>query len=225
MSAVAHHDHHDDHHELHNPMEPTRKEQIRMNRMGLWMFCLSEAFLFFAILAARFYLWRDADGAAIRPYLEQGPALAFTVVLLLSSYFMNRAEVAIANDDKKTFSFGMLMTAGLGLVFLLGVIFVEWGLMLPEPHLPVNGGAFAAVFYAMTGMHAIHVVTGVILILIVWNNGRKGLYDSKEHWAVEACAIYWHYVDLVWVFFYPAIYLIGYAVKVPHHSAIISFFM
>lgn len=213
MSAVAHHDDH----ELHNPMEPTRQEQIRMNRMGLWMFCLSEAFLFFAILAARFYLWRDADMGMIRPELEQEPALIFTVVLLVSSYFMNRAEVAIANDDHKTFSSSMLITAALGFVFLLGVIFVEWGLMLEHPHILVTDGAFAAIFFAMTGMHAIHVITGIALILIMWNNGRKGLYTKDDHWGVEACAIYWHYVDLVWVFFYPAIYLIGTAVHIPGH--------
>ena len=210
MSAAAHH--HDDH-ELHNPMEPTRSEQIRMNRMGLWMFCLSEAFLFFAILAARFYLWRDPmTGITIRPELEQNPALLFTAILLASSYFMNRAEVAIAHDDRKTFSSSMLITAGLGTVFLLGVVLYEWGLALPHPHILPTDGAFGAVFFAMTGMHAIHVISGIIMILIMWNNGRKGLYDSKDHWGVEACAIYWHYVDLVWVFFYPAIYLIGTAV-------------
>jgi cytochrome c oxidase subunit III len=67
----------------------------------------------------------------------------------------------------------------------------------------------AAIFFAMTGMHALHVLSGLVLILIVWNNGRKGLYTPERHWAVEATAIYWHYVDLVWVFFYPALYLIG----------------
>jgi cytochrome c oxidase subunit 3 len=69
------------------------------------------------------------------------------------------------------------------------------------------------VLYGMTGMHALHVLSGIVFILIVWNNGRNGHYNSERHWGVEACAIYWHYVDLVWVFFYPAIYLMG---KVVH---------
>jgi len=56
-------------------------------------------------------------------------------------------------------------------------------------------------------------LSGIVFILIVWNNGRNGHYNSERHWGVEACAIYWHYVDLVWVFFYPAIYLMG---KVVH---------
>ena len=69
-----------------------------------------------------------------------------------------------------------------------------------------------AVFFAMTGMHALHVLSGVILMLIVWTLGRKGQFSSERHWGVEAAAIWWHYVDLVWVFYYPALYLIGTAV-------------
>lgn len=210
MSAVTHHDH-----ELHNPQEPTWQEQLVMNRFGLWVFCFSESFLFIALLAARFYLWRDETGL-IRPDLEQVPALVATIILLVSSWFMNRAEVAIGKGDMKNFNIGMWMTAILGTVFLLTVVFVEWGIGNPEPHILVSDGAFGAVFFGMTGMHAIHVITGIILILIVWNNGRKGLYTNEQHWGVEACAIYWHYVDLVWVFFYPALYLIGQAIHYSH---------
>ena len=61
----------------------------------------------------------------------------------------------------------------------------------------------------MTGMHAFHVLTGVIFLLIVFNNARKGLYSEEKHWAVEASTVYWHFVDVVWIFFYPALYLIG----------------
>ena len=212
MSAIAREQH--EHHELHNPMEPTRTEQIKMNRMGLWLFILSESFLFLALFAIRFYLWRDPDMGLIRPDLEQGPALIFTVVLLISSFFMNRAEVAIAHDKKGQFNFSMLMTALFGLIFLFGVVLVEWGLG-GDPHLFPRDGAFGGVFFAMTGMHALHVIMGVVLVLIVWNNGRKGVYTAEAHWGVEACAIFWHYVDLVWVFFYPALYLIGTAVHLP----------
>ena len=215
MSAVAHG--HDDHHgELHNPMEPTRQEQIVMNRFGLWLFCFSEVFLFAALLAARFYLWRDPDIGALRPYLPQAPALIFTCVLLVSSFFMNRAEVAAANEDRATFNFSMASTFVMGFIFLLGVIVLEWGVG-GETHIRPTDGAFGAVFFAMTGMHAIHVVTGLIFVAIVWRNGNLGNYSREDHWGVEACAIYWHFVDLVWIFFYPAIYLIGYAVHIPIH--------
>ena len=61
----------------------------------------------------------------------------------------------------------------------------------------------------MTGMHAFHVITGLLFLGIVWRNGQRGLYTAEKHWAVEAAAVYWHFVDVVWIFFYPALYLIG----------------
>jgi len=52
-------------------------------------------------------------------------------------------------------------------------------------------------------------LTGIIFLIIVLRNGARGLYSEEKHWAVEAAAVYWHFVDVVWIFFYPALYLIG----------------
>jgi len=93
----------------------------------------------------------------------------------------------------------------LGVLFLLGVVGVEWQIAPFSP----GDNAMASVFYMMTGMHAFHVLTGVIFLFIVYLNGRKGLYSAERHWPVEAAAVYWHFVDVVWVFFYPALYLMG----------------
>jgi cytochrome c oxidase subunit 3 len=82
---------------------------------------------------------------------------------------------------------------------------VEWQI---APFGPGDGAA-ASLFFTMTGFHAFHVLTGVIFLAVVYRNGRKGLYSAERHWAVEACAVYWHFVDVVWIFFYPALYLIG----------------
>jgi cytochrome c oxidase subunit 3 len=191
--------------------------QVRRNRLGMWLFFLSETFLFGGLLMARFFLW-----GGTRPELPQIVPLIITGVLLLSSFFMNRAEMAIANDDRKTFQRGLLITAFLGLVFFLGVLFFEWGFSFKDGHLVLGNhihptdGVYGAVLYGMTGMHALHVLSGIILIMLIWNLGRKGHFSASDHWGVEATAIYWHYVDLVWVFFYPAIYLIGTAVPGGH---------
>ena len=179
------------------------REQLNNNRLGLWLFFVSEAFLFIGLLAARFYLW-----GYTRPDLDQNLGIIVTVILLASSFSMNRAETAIVHNDRETFLNSLLVTASLGVVFLIGVVGFEW-----QGHIRPQDGAFGAVLYGMTGMHALHVLSGLVFILIVWNNGRNGHYNSERHWGVEACAIYWHYVDLVWVFFYPAIYLMG---KVVH---------
>jgi len=182
------------------------KEQLRHNRLGLWLFFISEAFLFGGLLAVRFYLWGDH-----RPELDQTIGLIVTAVLLISSFTMNLAEKAIAHGDRRTFSLGMMTTAVLGLIFLGGVMVFEWGLFpaIYEGHLSPSENVYGAVVFAMTGMHALHVLSDIVFIFVVWNLGRKGNYTSERHWGVEACAIYWHYVDLVWIFFYPALYLIG----------------
>jgi cytochrome c oxidase subunit III len=176
------------------------KHKLSINRMGLWIFLASEVFLFGGIAISRIILWGPT-----RPELEQLPAFVLTSALLLSSFFMNRAETAIQFGDRKTFLNGVLITILLGLVFLFGVLFVEW----PLSHLSPSENVYGAVFYLMTGMHAFHVFTGIIFLLVVYRNGRKGIYTPKKHWAVEAAAVYWHFVDVVWIFFYPAIYLMG----------------
>jgi cytochrome c oxidase subunit 3 len=107
--------------------------------------------------------------------------------------------------DRKGFVKNTLVTLSLGVIFLVGVIGVEWQLA----PFAASTDIYGAIFYMMTGMHAFHVLTGVIFLLVVINNGRKGVYSQEKHWGVEAAAIYWHFVDVVWVFFYPALYLIG----------------
>jgi cytochrome c oxidase subunit 3 len=174
--------------------------KLGTNRLGLWLFIISDSFVFGALLITRFYLLgtRKLD-------LEPLLGLSVTVILLISSFFMNRAEVMISLGNRKGFITSTLVTMLLGIAFLIGVIGVEWQLA----PFKAGGSAEGAVFYMMTGMHAFHVFSGVIFLYIILRNGLRGKYSPERHWGVEACANYWHFVDVVWVFFYPALYLIG----------------
>jgi cytochrome c oxidase subunit 3 len=180
------------------------------NRLGLWLFLVSDSFVFGGLMVMRINLL-----GLSHPNLNQYLGLGVTSVLLISSFFMNRGETMIKNGDRQGFLNNTLVTFLLGLGFLIGVIFVEWRIAAAEGLIASFGdathGPVGAVFYMMTGMHAFHVLTGLIFLAIVWNNGRKGLYDEK-HYPVEAAAVYWHFVDVVWIFFYPALYLIGIAI-------------
>lgn len=182
------------------------------NRFGLWLFLLSDGFVFAGLMAARINLL----GFTRPSQLSQILGLAVTFILLISSFFMNRGETAMKYGDRKAFMFNTAITFLLGLGFFIGVIFVEWRLAAAEGLTASFGspatGPMGAVFYVMTGMHAFHVLTGLIFLYVVWNNARKGVYTAEKHWAVEAATVYWHFVDLVWIFFYPALYLIGTAV-------------
>ncbi len=180
------------------------RSKVVSNRLGLWLFIASDLFLFGGLFIARFYLL----GTAERPDVSQVVGLIVTAMLLVSSFFMNRGETAIAFGDQKKFLQSVLVTIILGTLFFIGVVAVEWQI---APGGPADGAAWS-LFYAMTGFHALHVLSGVIFLAIIYRNGRKGLYTQERHWPVEAAAIYWHFVDVVWVFFYPALYLIGTAI-------------
>jgi cytochrome c oxidase subunit 3 len=179
------------------------KYKVATSRLGLWLFLLSDSFVFGGLAVARFNLL-----GLTRPHLSQILGLIVTSVLLLSSFFMNRAETSIAHGDRRGFSLSIIVTLVLGLGFVAGVLGVEWPTAIAEGVSP-SASAAGAIFFMMTGMHALHVTTGLVFLFIVWRNGARGLYSADRHWAVEAAAVYWHFVDVVWIFFYPALYLIG----------------
>lgn len=174
--------------------------KLATNRLGLWLFMVSDAFLFGGLLISRFSLL-----GLTRPELNQYLGLGVTAILLISSFFANRAETSMAHGDRRQFVTSVAITMTLGILFLLGVVGVEWRI---APFGPGDGVA-GAVFYSMTGFHAFHVFTGVIFLAIVLRNGLRGRYSAEKHWGVEACAVYWHFVDVVWIIFYPSLYLIG----------------
>ncbi len=171
------------------------------NRLGLWLFILSDGFVFAGLFVARLYLY----GTAYRPELNQWVGLVVTAILLASSFFANRGELAMAHGDTRGYFRNTLITILLGTLFLVGVVGVEWQI---APYGP-DHDALWSLFYTMTGFHAFHVLTGVIFLILVYRNARKGLYDQEHHWPVEAAAVYWHFIDVVWIFFYPALYLFG----------------
>lgn len=217
MSAVT--AQHDDHE--HGSHELPFATQLKANRMGLWLFFISEFFLFGALLLTRFYLWLEPGMGQTRPALSQEMGFLTTAILLVSSYFVYRGETAMEFGDVKQFTRSFMIAAVLGALFFVGVVFFEWNIFGLSGelagielfgHLRPWDGVYGGVFFMMTGMHALHVLSGIFLILVVWNRGRKGDFSAERHWGVEGTALYWHYVDVIWIIFYPALYLIGTAV-------------
>ena len=174
--------------------------KLATNRIGLWLFLLSDFFIFAGLLLSRVNLL-----GLTRPDLNQFLGLAVSVILIFSSVFAYFGETYMQQGNRKRFLICYSVTITLGILFLIGVVGVEWQI---APFGPADGVA-GAIFYVMTGFHAFHVLTGVIFLIIVLRNGSRGLYSPEQHWAVEASAVYWHFIDVVWFFFYPALYLIG----------------
>jgi cytochrome c oxidase subunit 3 len=157
--------------------------------------------MFGGLLVTRFYLLGNQ-----KLELDQFLGLVVTSILLISSFFMNRAEIMISKGNTKGFLISLIFTILLGAMFLIGVVGLEWG----NAHFGPADGAQGAVFYMMTGMHAFHVFTGIIFLLFVLRNGLKGRFSEENHYMVEASANYWHFVDVVWIIFYPSLYLMGF---------------
>jgi len=170
-----------------NTFHSTRFSHIYIKRLGLWLFILSESTIFGALLFTRFYLL----GIERAQEMNQTIGLVVTSILLISSLTAYRAESHIAHGERKAFLSNTLATLLLGVVFLVGV------------------GIFGTVFFTMTGMHAFHVLTGLIMLGLLYLRGSQGAFSADDHWGAEAVVKYWHFVDVVWVFFYPALYLLS----------------
>jgi cytochrome c oxidase subunit 3 len=176
--------------------------KVATSRFGLWLFLLSDSFVFGALAAARFNLL-----GLTRPDLNQYLGLTVTSVLLLSSFFMNRAEASMEHGDRAGFTVGIVATLILGVTFVAGVLGVEWPSAIANGVTP-SSNAGGSIFFMMTGMHALHVITGLVFLGIILRKGRMGLYSAEKHWGVEAAAIYWHFVDVVWIFLFSTLYLL-----------------
>lgn len=173
--------------------------QPRANRIGMWLFLVSETFLFGAFLAARYY-----STGTLRPEeLNQALALFLTVVLLGSSVSAYLAETAIRFNHRRKFIVFTAVTIALGLLFLGGVV-VE---LREAIHLFPPGTPYGSSYFMLIGLHAFHVVTGLIALSIVLRLGVMGHFSSKDYWGVEGVVKYWHFVDLAWVVIYPTLYL------------------
>lgn len=174
--------------------------QPRANVLGLWLFIISEVFLFSAFLAARFY----TTGTERPEELNQNLALAVTIVLLISSVSAYLAEASIRFNNRRGFLISLGVTLLMGLLFMGGVTYE----LREAAHLFPPGTAYGSSYFMLIGLHAFHVITGMFALIIVFVLGFRGYFGSTNYWGVEGAVKYWHFVDLAWVFIYPTLYLL-----------------
>lgn len=187
--------------------------------LGMWTFLATEV-LFFGGMFLGYITYRHAYSDAFAQ-ASHHTILSYgtinTAVLLTSSLTMALAVRAAQTDSKKWLIRFLLITVFLGCCFL-GVKGLEYHDDLrehlwPGPHftkaLPPPSQIFWFLYWGMTGLHAIHVTVGIgLLSVIAWMSGR-GRFSSYYHTPVEISGLYWHFVDIVWIFLYPLLYLIN----------------
>ena len=173
---------------------------------GLATFLVADAMTFAGFFAA--YLTFKAvnplpDGAIYE--LELPLPILNTVLLLVSSATFHRAGQAIRQDDHGRCRRWLLITAGLGLAFLVSQM-VEY-FTLP---FGLTDNLYASTFFAATGFHGLHVTLGALMILIVWWQARQpqGRVTAADHFPLEAAELYWHFVDGIWVILFVILYLL-----------------
>ena len=185
---------------------------IQTKKLVMWLFIAADAATFGAILFGYGYL-RSASPNWTEPFTFSPTiinGLIMTVVLLTSSLTMLGA-VAAARAGQRSSTVGWLAAT-----IVLGVVFAalhlhEWFDMFHEgwsvSHNPLGGSAlFGASFFSITGLHLLHVITGVVAIGVVAVMYHRGRLDPSY---IETTGLYWHFVDLVWMFVFPLVYLLN----------------
>jgi len=197
------------------------EQQHAAAKLGMWVFLATEV-LFFGGLFLSYtvyrYLYPDAFAAASR-HTEVILGGVNTAVLLFSSTLMALAVRASQLGRRKELARLLLATAFLGIVFM-GVKGFEYhkdfvdhlvpgaGFQWPEAN-PGAAEIFFWLYFAMTGLHAIHVTVGIVIMLVLALLAGRGHFARGNFIPVEIAGLYWHFVDIVWVFLFPLLYLAG----------------
>lgn len=194
-------------------------------RYGMALFIASEVMFFVAFFWAFFEasLFPDEAHQVMRmdytkgvwppPQIQPVPPFdlpfMMTLILLLSGCTVTWAHHAIVKGNQKSFIEALTYTVLLG-VFFLGVQVYEY----THTSFPFKDGIFPSTFYMATGFHGFHVLVGTIFLFVCWVRARKGHFTPERHFGFEAAAWYWHFVDVVWLFLFIAIYWWGGAIGV-----------
>jgi cytochrome c oxidase subunit 3 len=129
-----------------------------------------------------------------------------TAILILSSITLHFAHVSLRKNQHARFRQLLGMTLVLGIVFLAGQVLEYYEFIIAESF-TITEGAYASAFYGLTGLHGLHVSLGVALLGIVYARGLMGQYDAEHHTSVSTVSMYWHFVDVVWVFLVVVLYV------------------
>ena len=199
---------HGQHDEHHGPPPANQSSRVDPRTLGMLLFIGSEIMLFGSFFAAYFFVRVVNPSAPTEwpPAPYEFPVFVAgvnTCILVTSSFTMHWALQSIKRGERKAFLAGMVLTFLMGLAFLCTQV-IEY----LNVGFNTGDGAFASVFFGLTGLHGAHVAIGLSLLLMVIIRGFRGHYSPEHHHGVELPGIYWHFVDVMWIVVYSTVYLI-----------------
>jgi cytochrome c oxidase subunit III len=175
--------------------------------VGMVCLIIAESAIFIIfVVAYLYYLGKDVSGPKPQRVLEL-PILN-SVCLLSSSATITFAVNALRRGDTRRFGFWWLATILLGACFLLGTG-REWHHLIYENGLTIQTNLFGTTFYSLVGLHATHVVVGLLALLIVMTFALTGSVKREHAERAHVLALYWHFVDAVWIIVFTVVYVIG----------------
>ena len=176
-------------------------------KVGMACLILAETAVFsIFVVAYIYYIGRDVYGPKPQDVLKI-PILG-TVCLLSSSYFIWLAEHAIEQGRMKMFKIWWGLTTLLGAIFLADTA-NEWHKLITVDHLTVSTNLFGTTFYSLVGLHATHVIVGLLLLSVVMISALRNSLTAAHAERVQVLALYWHFVDAVWVVVFTVVYLVS----------------
>lgn len=197
------------------------EQQHEAAQLGMWAFLATEILFFGGMfLGYSVYRWRFPEAFAdASNHMDIVLGTINTAVLIGSSLTVVLAVHAAQHDRPRILSRMLLATIFLGLLFL-GIKFFEYFHKYEENLVPginfnyaseqaPHAAIFFSFYFAMTGMHALHMLIGIGIFAFLVAAARRGRYTSVYHTPVELAGLYWHFVDVIWIFLFPLFYLLG----------------
>jgi cytochrome c oxidase subunit III len=189
-------------------------------KLGMWLFLATEILLFGGLFAAfAMYRWMYIEQFHhAADHLNWKLGATNTAVLLISSYFAAIAVDAAQHGNNKKVSSCLMVTIGCGAIFLV-IKYFEYKAKYDHGLFPSFGGpngiefdkykAYFGLYYCMTGLHGLHVVIGMAILAWVLKKSMRNRFSPDYYTPVEVGALYWHLVDLIWIYLFPLLYLVG----------------
>ena len=171
---------------------------------GMMSLIATEAMIFAGLLGSYFFTRAAAKewplGGIEAPELPR--IIVFTVILLGSSVPIFWAEAGIRRGNVRVLRIGLFLSFVMGAVFL-----VNLGFEYDELTFGARDNAYGSLFYAITGLHGLHVLVGLLMNLVVQAKARLGRFSEDRHVTVTVFGMYWHFVDVVWIFVFSSLYV------------------
>jgi cytochrome c oxidase subunit III len=158
------------------------------------------------VVAYLYYIGRSLSGPTPKQVLEI--PWFYSICLLSSSFFIMLAEHAIEHGKMLAFRLWWIVTITLGAIFLYGTG-VEWHKLIFEDHLTISTNLFGTTYYALVGLHASHVVIGLLMMTLTLVFSLTGALKPHHAERVKVLSLYWHFVDAVWIVVFTVVYVVG----------------